>query len=62
MGRRVKVVLDADVIIHFAKGELLHVLPTILPEYEFDCVCCDEGKVYLPHHSIEVPGLLIKFD
>ena len=35
MDRRVKVVLDADVIIHFAKGGLLPILPSILPEYEF---------------------------
>lgn len=27
--------LDADVIIHFAKGEMLSLLPTFLPEYEF---------------------------
>lgn len=30
-----KIVLDADVIIHFAKGGLLNVLPSIFPEYEF---------------------------
>lgn len=30
-----KIVLDADVIIHFAKGGLLPILPSILPEYEF---------------------------
>ncbi len=35
MGRKVKIVLDADVIIHFAKGGLLHLLPSILPGYEF---------------------------
>lgn len=29
-----KVVLDADVIIHFAKGGMLSILPTILSEYE----------------------------
>ena len=33
--RKVKVVLDADVIIHFAKGGRLADLPRILPEYEF---------------------------
>lgn len=32
---RVKIVLDADVIIHFSKGNLLSVLPTIFPEYEY---------------------------
>ena len=31
---KVKVVLDADVIIHFAKGGYLSVLPTILNEYD----------------------------
>lgn len=31
---KVKVVLDADVIIHFAKGGYLSVLPTILREYD----------------------------
>lgn len=35
MGRKVKIVLDADVIIHFAKGGLLHLLPSILSGYEF---------------------------
>ncbi len=35
MGREVKIVLDADVIIHFAKGGLLHILPSIFPEFEF---------------------------
>lgn len=32
---RVKIVLDADVIIHFAKGELLATLPSIFPHYDF---------------------------
>lgn len=35
MDKKVKIVLDADVIIHFAKGGLLNILPTILSEYEF---------------------------
>ena len=30
-----KIVLDADVIIHFAKGGLLSLLPGIFPEYEY---------------------------
>lgn len=33
--RKVKIVLDADVIIHFIKGNALALLPTILPEYRF---------------------------
>ena len=40
--KRVRIVLDADVIIHFSKGGLLSLLPQILPEYE--CVVLD--KVY----------------
>ena len=32
---RVKIVLDADVIIHFSKGERLSMLPQIFPEYEY---------------------------
>ncbi len=32
---RVKIVLDADVIIHFSKGGLLSLLPGIFPEYEY---------------------------
>ena len=32
---RKKIVLDADVLIHFAKAGYLNVLPSILPEYEY---------------------------
>ena len=31
---KTKVVLDADVLIHFAKGGMLSILPSILPEFE----------------------------
>lgn len=34
-GKKTKIVLDADVIIHFAKGGKLEMLPRILPEYQF---------------------------
>ena len=34
-GKKSKIVLDADVIIHFAKGGKLDMLPRILPEYQF---------------------------
>lgn len=34
-GKKVKIVLDTDVIIHFAKGGLLHLLPKVFPECEF---------------------------
>lgn len=35
MGSMVKIVLDADVIIHFVKGERLALLFEIFPEYEY---------------------------
>lgn len=32
--KKIKIVLDADVLIHFSKADRLSMLPTILPEYE----------------------------
>lgn len=32
---KTKIILDADVIIHFAKGGWLHVLPSIFDNYEY---------------------------
>ena len=32
---KTKIILDADVIIHFAKGELLSLLPNIFKEYDY---------------------------
>lgn len=32
---KTKIVLDADVIIHFAKGEMLSLLPSIFTNYEY---------------------------
>ena len=34
-GARTQIVLDADVIIHFAKGGRLNQLPSIFPDYEY---------------------------
>ena len=31
---KVKIILDADVLLHFAKAERLNMLPEILPDYE----------------------------
>lgn len=31
-----KIVLDADVIIHFSKGECLSLLPEIFPNYQLE--------------------------
>jgi hypothetical protein len=33
--KEVKIVVDSDVLIHFAKGEALSYLPSIFPEYQF---------------------------
>ena len=33
--KKIKIVLDTDVIVHFAKGGRLSMLPRILPEYQF---------------------------
>ena len=43
---KTKIVLDADVIIHFSKGGLLHLLPKILPEFQF--IVLDIVKDELP--------------
>ena len=32
---KVKIILDADVLIHFSKAGKLSLLPTILPEYDY---------------------------
>lgn len=32
---KTKIILDADVIIHFAKGEILNILPEIFDAYDF---------------------------
>ena len=33
--KKTKVVLDADIIIHFSRGGRLSLLPNILPEFQF---------------------------
>ena len=34
-GAKIQIVLDADVVIHFAKGGYLNLLPNIFPDYEY---------------------------
>ena len=34
-GVKTQIVLDADVVIHFSKGGLLSLLPSIFPDYEY---------------------------
>lgn len=45
---KVRIVLDADVLIHFSKGGMLSLLPDILPEYEHVIL----STVYEEIHSI----------
>ncbi len=45
---KIKILLDADVIIHFAKGELLSILPNIFPEYEFVVLDIVKQEVHVP--------------
>lgn len=35
MSKKIKIVLDSDVLIHFSKGNSLHLLHQIFPEYEY---------------------------
>jgi predicted nucleic acid-binding protein len=51
---KIKIVLDADVIIHFTKGGKLDMLPQILPGYKF--VVLDVVKREIP--SLLLPKLL----
>ena len=48
MSKKVKIVLDADVIIHFSKGGLLNILPSILSEYEFVVLDKVKEEVHKP--------------
>ena len=47
---KTKIVLDADVIIHFAKGGRLGMLPKVLPDYQF---------MVLDVVKMEIPRLLL---
>lgn len=35
MPKKTKIVVDSDVLIHFAKGDSLSLLPSIFPEYQY---------------------------
>lgn len=35
MAKKTKIVVDSDVLIHFAKGGILSLLPSIFPEYQY---------------------------
>ena len=48
MAKKIKIVLDTDVIIHFAKGEMLSMLPSIFPEYQFVILDIVESEIKRP--------------
>lgn len=59
--KKTKIVLDADVIIHFYKGGILHLLPTIFKEYDYIVL----SKVYTElnrdeKHCIDMIGQTFK--
>ena len=58
--KKVKVVLDADVINHFTKGGLLSLLSEILPEYRF--IVLDVVKQELPPLILSVLDKVISQD
>lgn len=52
--KKTKIVLDADVIIHFAKGGLLHLLPNILPEFQFVVLDIVKSEIIARHTLIQL--------
>ena len=44
----IEIVLDADVIIHFAKGEMLSILPSIFPNYKYVVLDIVKNEVLPP--------------
>lgn len=50
---KVKIVLDADVLIHFSKGESLSILPDIFPEYEYTILDIVYNEVTSLQHQLD---------
>ncbi len=58
---KTKIVLDADVIIHFAKGGLLSSLPTILSEYEHIILSPVYNEIHYPiKHQLDQQIMFLK--
>ncbi len=53
MTKKIKIVVDSDVLIHFAKGDSLSLLPTIFPEYQY---------IILSNVYAEVSSLHVQLD
>ena len=50
--KKIKIVLDTDVIIHFAKGEMLATLPSILPECQFVVLDIVKSEIKRPLQTL----------
>lgn len=57
---KTKIVLDADVIIHFAKGRRLDILPRILPQFQF--IVLDVVKREIPPILLSLLDTMISRD
>ncbi|MBO4922818.1 MAG: hypothetical protein J5382_01685 [Bacteroidales bacterium] len=69
MPERIQIVLDADVIIHFAQGGYLHLLPKVVPECSFVVLSVvrdelrQETKNVLDNHIYHLKNIsLIEFN
>lgn len=57
---KIKVVLDADVIIHFTQGGLLYKLPSFMPDYEFVVLDIVYNEVLYPFQRLVLEGEIKK--
>ncbi|MBQ9356341.1 MAG: hypothetical protein IJT98_03520 [Prevotella sp.] len=58
--KKTKIVLDADVLLHFAKGERLSLLPDILKEYQFVVLDKVYDEVSSIHNQLDNQILFLK--
>ncbi len=56
----VKIILDADVLIHFSKANRLSVLPSILPEYDYTILSVVYQEVKTLQQQIDNQSLRMK--
>jgi len=59
---KTKVILDSDVIIHFIKGECLHILPRILPAYSFILLDIVYQKELAASHRTQIENTIRYFE
>lgn len=56
----VKIILDADVLIHFSKAGCLSILPSILPEYEYTILSTVYNEVKTIQNQIDNQVILLR--